>query len=585
MSMNSEDIYRAMLNVSNEGIVLVDMKGIFLDVNNAFCLMLGYKYEELIGMTTVDFIHPDYKSLFFGTFVPQIKETGSVKMNSLMVRKDGKNLPIELNGIRFVHQGHSALMAIVRDLRELKRVKESLYASEERYRFLSDNVADGVLLIRDGRVIFANKACNRMFCHGKAVDAGGMSLKNFFHKRIGNRIIKDIEANVNGRQSGKAIQGCFKGDDGREIWMKLRYKIVSWKGRRANIFTVRDITEAKQKEKAIENEKRFLAAENIKLKSIMKERYRFGDIIGWSSVMQEVYDLILRASATDAPVAIYGESGTGKELVARTIHLMSSRKDETFVPVNCGAIPEALFESAFFGHKKGAFTGAMTDKEGFFDLAHNGTLFLDEVGELHHDHQVKFLRAIEGGGYSAVGDNLLKKPNLRIISATNKDPHKMITERIMREDFFFRIHVIPIFLPPLRNRREDISLLVEHFCRIYKGESGSKIISGDVMNKLCAYEWPGNVRELENVVQRYFTLGRLDFAETCSASAKKEAKALFDFEDKNDGLFAMVEIFEKRYIVRMLEKFNWHKGKTATYLGIPPKTLYRKIKKYELTRI
>ncbi len=179
--------------------------------------------------------------------------------------------------------------------------------------------------------------------------------------------------------------------------------------------------------------------------------------------MQEVYELILKAAATNANAIIYGESGTGKELVARAIHRLNNRKEGRFIPVNCGAIPENLLESEFFGYRKGAFTGAAADKEGYLDLADGGTLFLDELGEIGPNLQVKLLRVLEGGGYSAVGGRDVKKPDVRIIAATNRDLKAQVNRGLMREDFFYRVHIIPIQLPSLRERREDIPLLIEHF--------------------------------------------------------------------------------------------------------------------------
>lgn len=583
MMLTSEDLYRNAFDAAMEGISIVDARGFYVDANHSYCKMLGYTLEELIGMSPAESLHPDYRHQLLDEFIPQIRGKGRVKLDSLMIRKNGDLIPIEVYGVRFIHAGAPAFMAVIRDLTERKQAEEKLLASEERYRFLTENVADGVMVVQEGLVVFANNACVNMFRHGKDLESGGMPVEEFFEMDKDERIITGVKNILDAGQSGSPVQERYRDADGREFWVELRYKIIIWEDKRGVLFTVRDITEAKQKELAIEEEKKYLFEENIKLRSSMKERYRFGDIIGRSGAMQEVYDLILRASASDANVSIYGESGTGKELVARSIHQMSSRKDKTFVPVNCGAIPEKLFESEFFGHKRGSFTGAVKDKKGFFDLAHGGTLFLDEVGELSHEHQIKLLRAIEGGGYSPVGDTRLKKPDVRIIAATNRDPNQIMMKGLMREDFFFRIHVIPIFLPPLRDRREDIPLLADYFSQLYSGRSNTKVIPGYIMDSLCAYDWPGNVRELENVVQRYMTLGRLDFAGSRIMDAMKEEEFLFHSSGKDAGLYTMVEVFERQYIARVLKKFNWHRGKTSVYLGIPPRTLYRKIKKYALT--
>ena len=230
--------------------------------------------------------------------------------------------------------------------------------------------------------------------------------------------------------------------------------------------------------------------------------------------MQRVYGLIVDAAAADANVILYGESGTGKELVAHAIHELSSRRWGSFVPVNCGAIPETLMESEFFGHRKGAFTGAVIDKHGFLDLANGGTLFLDELGEIGQGMQVKLLRAIDGGGFTPIGGAQLRTPELRIIAATNRDVAEQVREGLIREDFFYRIHVIPIHLPPLRERKEDIPLIVEHFVEKLGKGKGLPPLTPQIMEALKSHDWSGNVRELQNTVYRYLTLKRLDFAGT-----------------------------------------------------------------------
>lgn len=325
-----------------------------------------------------------------------------------------------------------------------------------------------------------------------------------------------------------------------------------------------------------------LREENVLLRSSLRERYRFGAIIGKSPAMQRVYEMILNAAGTDANVILYGESGTGKELVARAIHETSRRKSASFVPVNCGAIPETLMESEFFGYRKGAFTGAVIDKHGFLDLAHGGTLFLDELGDIGHSMQVKLLRAIDGGGYTPVGGTQARVPDLRIVAATNRDILDQVRRGSVREDFFYRIHVIPIHLPPLRERCEDIPLLVEHFIAKFR-TSEAPPVTPRVLEKLMAHDWPGNVRELQNTVYRYLTLKKLDFAGSVRpAQGVPEGGALMP-DPAGGNLDAMVELFEKRLILRALERHRWQREVTAEALGIHRKTLFTKMKRYGLT--
>jgi transcriptional regulator with PAS, ATPase and Fis domain len=312
--------------------------------------------------------------------------------------------------------------------------------------------------------------------------------------------------------------------------------------------------------------------------SYVKERYKFGEIIGKSPIMQEVYELIVKTAETDSPVAIYGESGTGKELVARAIHDMSTRHKKAFVPVNCGAIPENLLESEFFGHLKGAFTGAQIDKNGLLDLVDGGTLLLDEVGELGLNLQVKLLRAIEGGGYMPVGGTKTKTSDFRIISTTNRNLRDLVNKGLMREDFFYRLHVVPISLPPLREHKEDILLLVDHFLRL-KSKNKKLCIPSKIIEAFMNYDWPGNVRELQNVLHRYLTIKQLDFIDVRgSQPVAQNDRSTYEFGLEGITLHAAVESFEKRFILKVLEYNQWHKAKSASMLGLPRRTFFRKLK-------
>jgi transcriptional regulator with PAS, ATPase and Fis domain len=324
--------------------------------------------------------------------------------------------------------------------------------------------------------------------------------------------------------------------------------------------------------RAIEEEKQHLISATI------KDRYKFGDIIGKSPVMQDVYQSILTASASDANVVICGESGTGKELVARSIHTMSERREHAFVAVNCGAVPETLFEREFFGHRKGAFTGADRNKPGYFDQAHGGTLFLDEVDELKPALQVKLLRVMQDGEYIPLGNTVSKTVDVRIIAATHRDLTDLLRKGTIRQDFFYRIRVIVINLPPLRERREDIPLLIDHFLHQYGDTRTHSTLPRHIVTALWNYEWPGNIRELQNELQRYLSEQRFEFIGDVQAESFEDEGLSLEGLNFNEA----VEAFEKRLLARALARNYWHQGKTAAMLNIPPKTLYRKIRKYGL---
>ena len=319
------------------------------------------------------------------------------------------------------------------------------------------------------------------------------------------------------------------------------------------------------------------------LRSTIQDRYKFGEIIGKSVAMQEVYQSMTKASASDANVVICGESGTGKELVAHTIHHLSERKKQAFVAVNCGAVPENLFEREFFGHRKGAFTGATTDKPGYFDQAHGGTLFLDEIGELAPTLQVKLLRALQEKEYTPLGDTVSRHVDVRIIAATNKDLREQLHQGVIREDFFYRIRVIVINLPPLRERREDLPLLIDHFLQQYGDGEDCPTIPVSIMEALCTYHWPGNVRELQNELQRYLAEQHLEFLGNISTESEAKSEiSQAESELENLKLREALEVFEKRLIAKRLAQNQGHTGKTAEVLGIPLRTLQRKIKNYQL---
>lgn len=312
-------------------------------------------------------------------------------------------------------------------------------------------------------------------------------------------------------------------------------------------------------------------------------KYRFGPMIGKSKLLQKAFKRMVKTAFSRANVVIYGESGTGKELAAQTIHNMSPRSKHRFVPVNCGAIPEELMESEFFGYIKGAFTGAAMNKPGYLDWADQGTLFLDEIGELSPTMQVKLLRAVDGGGYAPIGSQQIKKPDIRIIAATNRNLKEDVLRGLMREDFFYRINVLPIRLPPLRERKDDLPLLINHFLARFSHGKMTPTLPASLMNLLQAYHWPGNIRELQNTIQRYLTLKEIGFLKLPQKQQEPAQIPLPEFSTDQD-LKSVLEKFEKQYIVRCLQAVSWHKGKACAILKINRKTLYKKIQRYGIRK-
>jgi PAS domain S-box-containing protein len=348
---------------------------------------------------------------------------------------------------------------------------------------------------------------------------------------------------------------------------------------------VNDISDHKRSELALKKSQATLRQENRRLKKTIAKRRQFGDIVGQSRPMQAIYARIQEAATTDASVIIYGEPGTGKELVAQAIHEMSARKKERFVPVHCGAIPENLIESEFFGYRKGAFSGATMDRPGYLEYAHQGTLFLDEIGEISLHLQVKLLRVLEGGGYTPVGGNQHAHANVRIISATNRDLGERIAAGAMRADFYYRIHILPITLPPLRERMTDLPLLADHFLNLYDPRQKMPALKADDLQLLMNYDWPGNVRELQNVIVRYASLGKIEIP---AAAHRQEilpsmpAKALATETETNEPLRVSLDRYEKEILKATLERHRWHRSQAAKALGVDRKTLFTKLKRHKL---
>jgi two-component system, NtrC family, response regulator HydG len=313
------------------------------------------------------------------------------------------------------------------------------------------------------------------------------------------------------------------------------------------------------------------------LRRELLELGRFGSIIGASEPMKKVYELVARAAPTNVPVLLIGESGTGKEQVAKVLHDLSKRRTQSFVPVNCGAIAPGLIESELFGHVRGAFTGAVKDRQGYFELAAGGTLFLDEITEMPMEFQVKLLRVLETDMVLRVGGETPIPLNVRLVAATNQDPEAAIERGTLRRDLFFRLNVFPIRLPPLREREGDVALLCDYFLeQLNKSERMRKRFTVEAMDRLRQYGWPGNVRELKNVVQRAFIVADTDIDATCLPPAlETPAKSESELEV---GL--SIEEARRRLILGTLERCGGNKKQAAALLGISLKTLYNRLGAY-----
>jgi two-component system response regulator PilR (NtrC family) len=325
--------------------------------------------------------------------------------------------------------------------------------------------------------------------------------------------------------------------------------------------------------------------ENKLLRGELNRRFDFTNIVGQSPAMQRIFDTIKKVAATDGTVLIHGKSGTGKEVVARAIHFNSKRKEKPFVAVNCGAIVENLFESELFGHKRGSFTGATVDREGFFKAADTGTLFLDEVSEIPLNLQVKLLRALELKEVTPVGTAIPITVDVRIIASTNKNLAKEVEAGRYREDLFYRLNIVEINLPPLSERGDDIPLLVQHFVEKYAHEMNKDVrgVDNEVMKSLLAHSWKGEIRELENVIERaiIFSEGQLISKEELPGFFEQRQEAVYSF-DARRSMKEAVDDFERQFITHVLRANNYNKEGTAKALKISLSSLYRKIEELNI---
>src|SRR5271156_3850608 len=327
--------------------------------------------------------------------------------------------------------------------------------------------------------------------------------------------------------------------------------------------------------------------ENIQLKRALKQRYNFENIVGKSDAMLRIFDLVAQVAPSRSTILIQGESGTGKELIAKALHANSPRRDKPFVPVNTGAMPSELLESTLFGHTKGAFTSAIATKKGLFEVANGGTLFLDEIATMGMDTQAKILRVLQDRRFMALGGIQEVQVDVRIIAAPNTDLRQAVRDGRFREDLFYRLNVITIELPPLRQRREDIPLLVDFFLKKYAEENDRPVrrITPEALRPLMSYSWPGNVRELENVIERAVVLssGTDITADLLPDNLLGRGSSLTLHDPPTDAsLFEIVEDVEKRIINDMLEKCNWNQTEAAERFKVPLSTLNQKIRRLNI---
>ncbi len=565
-----------ILNSAGEGIYGLDRNGLTTFVNPAAARMLGWLPEELHGKPQHAVIHhtrPDGKPYpkeecpIYATFKDGIIHRVD---NEVFWRKDGASFPVEYTStpIRDEQDRLEGAVVTFRDITERKRTEEEI---ESLAKFPAENPNPIMRITKDGEVIYANEGSSPLRKTWKCRD------DCFLPDELRDQISHIFKSGT----SEEVEVIC-----GEQIFSILFSPIVD--AGYVNVYAL-DITERKRAEKAlskalveVEQLKNRLQAENIYLQEEIKVVHNFEEIIGASAALKKVLRKVEQVASTDSTVLILGETGTGKELLARAVHNLSDRRDRPLVKINCAALPANLIESELFGHEKGAFTGAFKRKIGRFELADGGTIFLDEIGDLSLELQSKLLRVLQEGEFERLGNPQTTKVDVRIISATNRDLEKAIEDGSFREDLYYRLNVFPIQSPPLRERQEDIPILVRHFIKKFTARTGKKIetVPQKVMAALQGYHWPGNVREVENIIERAVIIStgkQLKLEDWLSKTV---------ISSKASHISTLAEL-EREHILEVLELARWRvsgESGAAKVLGLKPTTLEARMKKLSIQR-
>jgi PAS domain S-box-containing protein len=476
------------------------------------------------------------------------------------------------------------VVALAIDSHERRSAEAALRESEERFRRLSEGPFEGIAVTDQGLIIDANEQMGHLLGY-RQTELIGMPVSQLVAPESRELVMSKIQSADETPYEHMALR-----KDGSTFPVEVYGRRIPYKGRMVRITAIRDITRRKQTEESLRHAleevgslKNRIEAEKIYLQDELKVEHNFEEILGVSPNFVAILHQVEQVASTDSTVLILGETGTGKELIARAIHNISPRCNRTLVKVNCASLPDNLIESELFGHEKGAFTGAFARTIGRFELADGGTIFLDEIGELPLGLQVKLLRVLQEGEFERVGSAKTHRVDVRVIAATNRDLTTAIDQGTFRSDLYFRLNVFPITVPPLRERREDIPLLVKHFVGKFAGRIGKEIdhISKQSMDRLRAYHWPGNIRELENVIERAVILNHgpiLDIGDQLELRPPDPTRS-----DRSSTLREQ----EQTMIRQALEVCRWTiEGShgAAARLDIPPSTLRDRMRKYGIEK-
>lgn len=564
-----------------------------LDVNQGFVDTTGYSREEAIGRTTAEldlWIDPVGRERLEEALAGE----GRSRLKCRMRTKAGRERLGEISAVTIRVGGEKRFLAVLRDVTEQEEARAALKESEEKFfkAFHSSPSPSAITRLSDNRHLDVNDAW---------VDATGYNRDEALGKTTqqldlwptegeSTRLMEDFKS---GRSDAR-IAGRFRRRDGSELFLEVSAVLIEIAGEPCVLSVATDLTERENAYREIARLKDELEQERDYLREEVKSAKKFGDIVGESPVVVEMLDRIHAVATTEATVLIQGESGVGKELVATAIHAQSERRTGPLVRVNCASVPRNLFESEFFGHVRGAFTGAARDRVGRFQLAHRGTLFLDEIAEIPIELQPKLLRALQDGEVQRVGEESSRTVDVRVVAATNRELENRVKEGRFREDLYYRLNVFPIWVPPLRERGDDIILLAKHFSDEISLQLGREplALSRFQAEKLLEYGWPGNIRELRNVIEKAVILStgkRLQFDLAAIRNAAAPGAPPGSERPKADAYVSYGELQqrERDNLLAALDAAAWKvsgPGGAAELLGIRPSTLTSKMKKLKIKR-
>jgi len=572
----SEERHRKFFEHSNDALFVVDPEhNTILDVNPRTCELLGYTRDELLELP-MSAVHPD-EMRDFEAFVRDVLNEGSGWTDALSCLTKAKaTIAAEISASAVEIDGARRIVAWVRDIGERKRAESALRESEERFRRLVERAADSLYVVEDdGRIIDVNRqACEATgFTQGELQRMWVWEIADWLDLEALERRMEQMA-----RTGPVTMGGNHTRKDGTQFPVEVRACLIEERGRQRVLALVRDLTERIKAEEV----RHKLSLEKVYLQEEIDKEHNVGEIVGNSKSVKKMFRDIKRVAGTDSTVLITGETGTGKELVARAIHAESSRRDSVLVKVNCAALSAGLIESELFGHEKGAFTGAVARREGRFELADGGSVFLDEIGDLPGELQVKLLRVLQEGEFERVGGTRTIKVDVRVIAATNRDLDRAVEEGRFRTDLYYRLKVYPIHVSALRERKEDIPLLVNYFAPKYGSKLGKRLesVPQGTLDALINYPWPGNVRELENVIERAVIVSRgaeLELGDWAGQAVVAGPSA---------DLFPLDEA-QRRHILTVLGHTGWRvsgpRG-AARILGMKPTTLQARMKKLGIER-